>query len=185
MHSNFFTPPKIWQRASPRRLSETALKGPSRGKLTAGELACWGVAEVSARVPFRLLDMRTRGCFLLGVSTDITGAKAQDEARQFSQAVFDQTDLDGILYLSRPRTRTFPVVFGDTTPAADAQRDPNSPSVAVAGRRQCLFHITQPVFAKPYLVTDEERRRAESAARHGALRRVQQRLLDLRRLDHR
>ena len=52
-------------------------------------------------MPLRLLDVRTAGCFLLGVSTDITGAKAQDEARQFSQAVFDQTDLDGILYLSR------------------------------------------------------------------------------------
>lgn len=80
-------------------------------ELTAGELADWGVAEVSAQVPLRLLDMRTEGCFLLGVSTDITGAKAQDEARQFSQAVFDQTDLDGILYLSRLTRRTCVAVY--------------------------------------------------------------------------
>jgi RES domain len=86
-------------------------EGASARELTAGELAGWGVAEVSARVPLRLLDMRTAGCFLLGVSTDITGAKAQDEARQFSQAVFDQTDLDGILYLSRLTRRTCVAVY--------------------------------------------------------------------------
>ena len=80
-------------------------------ELTAGELAGWGAVEVSAHVPLRLLDMRTEGCFLLGVSTDITGAKAQDEARQFSQSVFDQTDLDGILYLSRLTRRTCVAVY--------------------------------------------------------------------------
>lgn len=80
-------------------------------ELTAGDLAGWGVAEVSAPVPLRLLDIRTAGCFLLGVSTDITGAKAQDDARQFSQAVFGQTDLDGILYLSRLTRRTCVAVY--------------------------------------------------------------------------
>lgn len=86
-------------------------EGASARELTAGELAGWGVAEVRAPVPLRLLDMRTTGCFLLGVSTDITGAKAQDEARQFSQAVFNQTDLDGILYLSRLTRRTCVAVY--------------------------------------------------------------------------
>ena len=80
-------------------------------ELTAGELAGWGAAEVSAQLPLRLLDIRMAGCFLLGVSTDITGAKAQDAARQFSQAVFDQTDLDGILYLSRLTRRTCVAVY--------------------------------------------------------------------------
>jgi hypothetical protein len=86
-------------------------EGTTARELTAGELAGCGVAEVSARVPLRLLDMRTAGCFLLGVSTDITGAKAQDEARQFSRAVFGQTDLDGILYLSRLTRRTCVAVY--------------------------------------------------------------------------
>jgi hypothetical protein len=76
-------------------------EGAAVRELTVGELSGWGVSEVSSPARLRLLDMRTTGCFLLGVSTDITGAKAQDEARQFSQAVYDQTDLDGILYLSR------------------------------------------------------------------------------------
>ncbi len=61
-------------------------EGVTARELTAGEVAGWGVTEVSAPVPLRLLDMRTVGCFLLGVSTDITGAKAQDEARQFNSA---------------------------------------------------------------------------------------------------
>jgi hypothetical protein len=56
-------------------------EGATERELTAGEVADWGVTEVSARLPLHLLDMRTDGCFLLGVSTDITGAKAQDEAR--------------------------------------------------------------------------------------------------------
>ena len=86
-------------------------EGTTARELTAGELADWGVTEVSAPVPLRLLDMRTAGSFLLGVSTDIAGAKAQDEARQFSRAVFDQTDLDGILYLSRLTRRTCVAVY--------------------------------------------------------------------------
>jgi hypothetical protein len=76
-------------------------EGTTTRELTAGELSGWGVTEVAARMPLHLLDIRTSGCFLLGVTTDITGAKAHDEARRFSQTVFDQTDLDGILYLSR------------------------------------------------------------------------------------
>jgi hypothetical protein len=76
-------------------------EGATARELTAGELAGWGVTEVSSRAPLRLLDIRKSGCFLLGVTTDITGAKAQQEARHFSQAVFDRTDLDGILYRSR------------------------------------------------------------------------------------
>lgn len=86
-------------------------EGVTARELTAGEVAGWGVTEVSAPVPLRLLDMRTVGCFLLGVSTDITGAKAQDEARQFSQVVFDLTDLDGFLYLSRLTRRTCVAVY--------------------------------------------------------------------------
>jgi hypothetical protein len=98
-------------------------EGVTARELTAGEVAGWGVTEVSAPVPLRLLDMRTVGCFLLGVSTDITGAKAQDEARQFSQAVFDLTDLDGILYLSRLTRRTCVVVY-DRAVAAKLEAGP-------------------------------------------------------------
>ena len=73
--------------------------------LTRGELAGWGVCEVRAAAPLRVLDLRGNGCFELGVSTDIAGGKAQDEARAFSQTLYDTTDLDGILYRSRFRKR--------------------------------------------------------------------------------
>ena len=56
---------------------------------------------MTASRPLRVLDIRGRACLSLGVSTDIRNAKRQDEARQFSQDVHDQTDLDGILYQSR------------------------------------------------------------------------------------
>jgi hypothetical protein len=98
-------------------------EGATARELTAGELAGWGAAEVSAQIPLRLLDVRTAGCFLLGVSTDITGAKAQDEARQFGQAVFDQTDLDGILYLSR-LTRRICVAVYDRAVASKLEAGP-------------------------------------------------------------
>ncbi len=65
-------------------------EGTAVRELTVGELSGWGVAEVSAHVTLHLLDIKMTDYFLLGVSTDITGAKAQDEARQFSQAVFEQ-----------------------------------------------------------------------------------------------
>ena len=53
--------------------------------------------------PLRVLDLRGNGCFELGVSTDIVGGKAQDEARELSQTLHDTTALDGILYRSRLR----------------------------------------------------------------------------------
>jgi hypothetical protein len=80
-------------------------------ELTLANLEGWGVCEVSAVSPLRLLDLRRDGCFRLGVSTDIVGAKAQDEAREFSQELHDDTDLDGILYYSRLRRRECVAVY--------------------------------------------------------------------------
>lgn len=76
-------------------------EGGTTREITLGEVTRWGATAVSAAAPLRMLDLRGNGCFLLGASTDIAGAKAQDEARAFSQDVHAQTDLDGILYLSR------------------------------------------------------------------------------------
>ena len=76
-------------------------EGSTTREITLGEITAYGATSVTATAPLRLLDLRGNGCFLLGVSTDIVGAKAQDEARSFSEAVYAQTDLDGILYASR------------------------------------------------------------------------------------
>jgi hypothetical protein len=75
------------------------------------DIQAWGVCEVGARTPLRLLDLRHDGCFKLGVSTDIVGAKAQDLSRAFSQILYDTTDLDGILYGSRLRRRNCVAVY--------------------------------------------------------------------------
>jgi len=86
-------------------IAETILRdryeGVSAREVMLTEILAWGATRVAATRPLRMLDLRGNGCFLLGVSTDINGAKAQDEARAFSQDVYDQTDLDGILYHSR------------------------------------------------------------------------------------
>ncbi|KAB2852513.1 MAG: RES family NAD+ phosphorylase [Sphingopyxis terrae] len=80
-------------------------EGTSVREISEGEITKWGATEVDATKPLRLLDLRGDACFQLNVSTDIVGAKGQDEARAFSQSVYDETDLDGILYHSRLRKR--------------------------------------------------------------------------------
>ncbi|WP_131120287.1 RES family NAD+ phosphorylase [Lichenihabitans psoromatis] len=91
----------------PTSIAEAIVRDRFEGKTTRelarSDVADWGVCEVSARAPLRVLNLRGNGCFELGVSTDIVGAKSQDEARDFSQTVHDTTDLDGILYRSRLR----------------------------------------------------------------------------------
>jgi hypothetical protein len=70
-------------------------------ELTRDEVSDWGICEISATAPLRVLDLRGNGCFELGISTDIAGGKTQDEARKLGQALYETTDLDGILYRSR------------------------------------------------------------------------------------
>ena len=80
-------------------------------EMTIADFSGWGVCGVEATTPLRLVDLRRDGCFKLGISTDIVGAKNQDEARAFSQAIHDTTDLDGILYYSRLRRRECVAVY--------------------------------------------------------------------------
>ena len=93
----------------PTSLAEAIVRDRFEGvmprEMLRSDFADWGVCEVSANMPLKVLDLRRDGCFKLGVSTDIVGAKAQLLARAFSQAVHDGTDLDGILYFSRLRQR--------------------------------------------------------------------------------
>lgn len=96
-------------------LAETVVRdrfeGAAARELDITDVRPWGVCEVDARGPLRVLDLRRDGCFKLGVSTDIVGAKAQDESRAFSQTLYDTTDLDGILYHSRLRRRNCVAVY--------------------------------------------------------------------------
>jgi hypothetical protein len=86
-------------------------EGVALRELDITDIQSWGVCEVSALVPLRVLDLRRDGCFKLGVSTDIVGAKAQDQSRAFSQVLYDTTDLDGVLYHSRLRRRNCVAIY--------------------------------------------------------------------------
>ena len=99
----------------PTAIAETVIRdrfeGTTSRRLMTSEVVPWGACRVDATRYLRVLDLREAGCFELGISTDIVGAKAHDEARAFSQALYDQTDLDGIVYYSRLLRRNCVAVY--------------------------------------------------------------------------
>lgn len=76
-------------------------QGKAQRKLLDVEAALWGATEVSARAALRLIDLRTTGLVRLGVSTEAARGKAQGQGRKLSQAIYEQTDAEGLLYVSR------------------------------------------------------------------------------------
>ena len=65
------------------------------------EAALWGITEVNAGAPLTLIDLRTTGLVRLGISTEAARGKAQGQGRKLSQAIYDQTDAQGLIYNSR------------------------------------------------------------------------------------
>lgn len=107
-------------------IAEAIIRDRFEGKvarqLAQSDIADWGVCAVSASRPLRLLSLRGDACFKLGISTDIVGAKAHDEARAFSQELYDTTDLDGIVYHSRLRRKNCMAIYDRAiTPGLTAQ----------------------------------------------------------------
>jgi len=76
-------------------------EGVSTRLLFSSELNNSCIASISATSPLQLVDLRTDGCFQLGLSTDIASAKGWDDARALAQQIHDRTMLDGFLYRSR------------------------------------------------------------------------------------
>ena len=76
-------------------------QGRAQRKLLDVEAALWGMTEVSAGAPLMLIDLRTTGLVRLGVSTEAARGKAQGQGRKLSQAIYDQTDAQGLIYNSR------------------------------------------------------------------------------------
>ncbi len=81
-------------------------QGRARRKILDVEAALWGATEVSADAPLTLIDLRTTGLVRLGVSTEAARGKAQGQGRKLSQAIYDQTDAQGLIYISRLTGRT-------------------------------------------------------------------------------
>lgn len=91
-------------------VAETLVRDRFQGKvgrkLFDVEAALWGATEISASAPLTLIDLRTTGLVRLGVSTQAARGKAQGQGRRLSQAVYDQTDAQGLIYNSRLTGRT-------------------------------------------------------------------------------
>ena len=86
-------------------VAETIIRDRFEGKserlLLQEEFDRYSITSVRNARPLFLLDLRFEGASLLGVSTDAVRAKAQAAGRRFSQKLYDQTDVDGIIYMSR------------------------------------------------------------------------------------
>lgn len=91
-------------------------QGKAQRRLMLSEVDHWGATEVSATTPLTLIDLRTTGLVRLGVSTEAARGKAQGQGRKLSQAVHDQTDADGLLYLSRLTGRTCVCIYERALP---------------------------------------------------------------------
>ncbi len=74
------------------------------------------MTEVNAGAPLTLIDLRTTGLVRLGVSTEAARGKAQGQGRKLSQAIYDQTDAQGLIYISRLTGRTCLCVYDRALP---------------------------------------------------------------------
>ena len=91
-------------------------QGKANRKLLDVEAATWGATEITASASLTLIDLRTTGLVRLGVSTEAARGKAQGQGRKLSQAVYDQTDADGLVYSSRLTGRTCICVYDRALP---------------------------------------------------------------------
>jgi hypothetical protein len=99
-----------------KTLVRDRFQGSARRKLLDVEAALWGATEVSAGAPLTLIDLRTTGLVRLGVSTEAARGKAQGQGRKLSQAIYDQTNAQGLIYISRLTGRTCICVYDRTLP---------------------------------------------------------------------
>lgn len=86
-------------------------------------------ASMIARVPLKLLDLRTSGASRLGIPTDAVRGRAQQAGRKFSQQLYDGTDFDGIVYMSRITNAECVAVYDR---AAKMKLDPACPVANVS-----------------------------------------------------
>ncbi len=77
----------------------------------------WGATEANASTPLTLIDLRTTGLVRLGVSTEAARGKAQRQGRKLSQAIYDQTDAEGLIYNSRLTGRACICVYDRALPS--------------------------------------------------------------------
>jgi RES domain-containing protein len=89
----------------PTALAEKVIRDRFQGKkrrvLLEADIEEQVVASLVPKSPLTLLDLRTSGTTRLGVPTDAARGRAQQAGRKFSQQLYDGTNFDGIVYMSR------------------------------------------------------------------------------------
>ncbi len=95
-------------------------QGANARQLAKAEVYRWSIAAFANPTPLKLIDMRGSGATLLGIPTDAVLGRAQAAGRAFSQRLYDQTDVDGIAYLSRLTRRECVAVYDRAVPKLSA-----------------------------------------------------------------
>ena len=89
----------------PTALAEKVIRDRFQGKanrvLLQADIEALAVASLVARAPLKLLDLRTSGATRLGIPTDAVRGRSQQAGRRISPQLYDTTDFDGIVYMSR------------------------------------------------------------------------------------
>jgi len=89
----------------PTALAEAVIRDRYQGKqkreLLEEDIEQSVIASMVSLAPLKLLDLRTSGASRLGVPTNAARGRAQQSGRRFSQELYDSTDFDGIVYMSR------------------------------------------------------------------------------------
>ncbi|MBX4958156.1 RES family NAD+ phosphorylase [Rhizobium lentis] len=105
-------------------VAETIVRDRFQGKaervIFQEEFDRYSIAAVRNPGPLFLLDLRYEGANLLGVSTDAVRARAQASGRRLSQDIYDRTDFDGILYMSRITNKQCVAVYDRATAGLEA-----------------------------------------------------------------
>ncbi|CAL4869712.1 hypothetical protein MMA231_04004 (plasmid) [Asticcacaulis sp. MM231] len=65
------------------------------------EFDLWSMCEITRSAKFKLLDLRADAPTLLNIPTDAVNGRNHKAGRAFSERLYSQTSLDGILYPSR------------------------------------------------------------------------------------
>ena len=65
------------------------------------EFDLWSICEITRSATFKLLDLRADAATLLNIPTDAVNGRNHKAGRAFSERLYSQTFLDGILYPSR------------------------------------------------------------------------------------
>lgn len=93
------------------RIVRDRFEGQAIREIFQEELTAYCVAEIGTVHSLRLLDLRGHGATVLGVSTDAVRAKDQAQGRIMSQRIYDHSNLDGSLYMSRITNRTCVAIY--------------------------------------------------------------------------